>query len=137
LKNPQIVAKSYLSIDDPSVQNAILRGAERALKSEAENLLPQRLNLLASRSGFSFKSVKIRKLTSRWGSCSDNADIRLSFYLIQLPWELIDYVLLHELVHTRHLSHNREFWSAFTSVLPEARKLQKSIRAYNPRLIVR
>jgi predicted metal-dependent hydrolase len=135
LKNPKISVRSRLPLEHPSVQAAIVKAGERALRSEADNLLPQRLKLLAGRHGFNYKSLQIRKLTSRWGSCSNAKDIRLSYFLIQLPWPLIDYVLLHELVHTKHLSHSREFWSAFSSALPDARKLQKQIRAYNPRLL--
>lgn len=135
LKNPQIIVRSPLPMQSPSVQTAAIRASERALKIEASNLLPQRLDLLAMRHGFEYKSLQIRKLTSRWGSCSNAKNIRLSYYLIQLPWPLIDYVLLHELVHTRYLSHRKDFWTTFTEALPEARQLQKQIRGHNPRLM--
>src|SRR5213075_157516 len=97
VKNPHIVITSNLPLESVDVQAKAQKAAERALKVEAENLLPQRLKILAERHNFSYKDVKIRKLTSRWGSCSNAKNIRLSYYLIQLPWPMIDYVLLHEL----------------------------------------
>jgi hypothetical protein len=53
---------------------------------------------------------------------------------MQLPWHLIDYVLLHELVHTKHLHHGKDFWDEFKIALPEARKLQKEMHGYKPQV---
>jgi predicted metal-dependent hydrolase len=114
------------------VQAKTMAAAERALKAEAIKLLPQRLKLLALKNGFNYKDVRVRKLTARWGSCSSTKVITLSYYLIQLPWPLIDYVLLHELTHTQHMHHGSRFWDRFKQVLPTARMLQKEIRSYRP-----
>jgi predicted metal-dependent hydrolase len=51
---------------------------------------------------------------------------------MQLPWDLIDYVLLHELVHTEHLHHGAGFWQRFDQVLPGAKQKRKALRAYKP-----
>ena len=53
---------------------------------------------------------------------------------MQLPWELIDYVILHELVHTKHLNHSPEFWRALEELSPGARALQKKIKSHKPRV---
>jgi predicted metal-dependent hydrolase len=129
-----IEISSRLPFDDPAVQAKAAHAAEKALRKEAEILLPQRLAVLAKTHNFSYKQVKIRKLTSRWGSCSQYKTIALSYYLMQLPWQLIDYVLLHELTHTEHLNHGPDFWAGFERVLPGARGFRKEIRAYKPRL---
>jgi len=132
----KIIMTSTYPIENPSLQSSLLAACERALRQESTQLLPQRLEQLAQRQGYSYQEVKIRKLTSRWGSCSNAKSIRLSYFLIQLPWHLIDYVLIHELVHTQHLSHDKAFWRAFTEALPDAKKLQKEIRAYSPRILI-
>lgn len=106
--------------------------AEKALKKEAEHLLPQRLSYLANKHSFTYKEVRVRKLTSRWGSCSTQKIITLSFYLMQLPWNLIDYVLVHELLHTRHMHHGPAFWAEFEKVIPNARKLRKEVNSHKP-----
>jgi predicted metal-dependent hydrolase len=114
------------------VQKKALDASEKALRIEAEHLLPIRLNSLAKQYGFEYKNVQIRKLIARWGSCSSTKTITLSYYLIQLPWHLIDYVIIHELIHTKHMHHGKEFWDDFNNIMPNARSLQKEIRKYKP-----
>lgn len=130
----KITVTSSQPYEDESVQAITYAACERALKIEAQELLPNRLKEHASRHGYSYGKVRIRKLTSRWGSCTNRRDITLSYLLVQLPPELIDYVILHELIHTRHLNHGQDFWGAFTKALPNARALQKRIRSYHPRV---
>lgn len=115
-----------------SAQTAARNAILRALKKEAEQLLPQRLETLARQFGYEYKSVKIKQLKSRWGSCNNLKQITLNFYLMQLPWELIDYVILHELTHTEVLAHGPEFWKQLTKRLPNAKQLKKQVNAYKP-----
>ncbi len=135
VKPSEVIVYASLPVVHPSVQNKATEAGEKALKMESERLLPQRLEILARQHGFKYNDVKVRKLTSRWGSCSSRKNITISYYLIQLPWQFIDYVLLHELVHTEHLHHGKDFWDRFEEVLPGARKLRKSMREHHPRLI--
>lgn len=115
-----------------SVQSSAKQASLRALKQEARVLLPQRLDQLASQHGFSYQTVKIKNLRSRWGSCSQQKHISLSFFLMQLPWQLIDYVLLHELTHTKHLNHSQDFWQHLERQLPNSKQLRKELRVYQP-----
>jgi predicted metal-dependent hydrolase len=112
------------------VQKACERGAKRALHTEAERLLPQKLRSLALQHDFKFRGVEVKQLISKWGSCDQNQDITLNYYLMQLPWQLIDYVLLHELVHTEHLNHSQGFWKRFESIMPDAKKVRKELKSY-------
>jgi predicted metal-dependent hydrolase len=123
---------SNLPISDPAVQKKSIQAAERALKKEAETLLPLRLAELASRHGFKYESVRIKKLSSRWGSCSSDKVIALNYFLMQLPWQMIDYVLVHELIHTKHLNHSQRFWTDFETVLPGAKQVRKQMKTYRP-----
>jgi predicted metal-dependent hydrolase len=131
----EVVVTANLPYNTPAVQAAAHRAAERALKADAERLLIIRLRQLAQKHGYSYKDVKIKKLTSRWGSCSSDGKIALSIYLIQLPWNLIDYVILHELAHTRHLNHSRAFWDQVKQTAASAMDLRKQIRLYQPTII--
>jgi predicted metal-dependent hydrolase len=119
----------------PAVQQAAHDVCKRAARAEAEQLLPQRLNELASKHNLIFKSVSIRHLKTRWGSCSSRHDITLNYYLMQLPWELIDYVLVHELIHTQHLNHGTEFWRAVEATLPDYKQRRKNLKNYQPSLL--
>jgi len=118
-----------------ALNDTIEQACERALRIEAQNLLTERLRQLAIEHNYSYKEVKIRKLKARWGSCNNSGVITLSIYLVQLPWAMIDYVLLHELAHTRHMHHQQAFWNELKSRLPHVAELRKQIRAYSPTLL--
>lgn len=119
---------------DERVQLKARLVSERALNNEAKVILPQRVKSLSSLHNYSYKELKIRKLTSRWGSCSSHKVITLSYFLMQLPWELIDYVILHELVHTKYLNHSPRFWRALEGLVSGAKAKQKEIHAHKPRI---
>lgn len=121
-----------LSPNSTEVQKAAQTIAKRALRNQAENLLPKRLADLATKHNFIYNSVSVRQLKARWGSCSSKQDITLNFFLMQLPWDLIDYVLLHELTHTKAMHHGPEFWAIFDEALPGAKQKRKALKAYKP-----
>lgn len=117
---------------DPEVQRLAREASVRALRAQAERLLPQRLASLAETHGFTYSSVSVKRLKSRWGSCDQQANIVLNLFLMQLPWEMIDYVLIHELTHTNVLRHGPDFWQAMRTVLPDVAALKKTMRQYQP-----
>lgn len=121
-----------LSAGAPEVQQAANRAAVRALRAEAESLLPRRLAGLAEQHGFTYNQVTVKQMRSRWGSCDRHRNIVLNLFLIQLPWEQIDYVLLHELTHTEVLRHGPDFWQAMEKVLPDVKQLRRSLRSAQP-----
>jgi predicted metal-dependent hydrolase len=116
----------------PAVQRMAEEACVRALRRQAKRLLQQRLAYLAALHGFTYNEVAIKRLKSRWGSCDQHRNIVLNLFLMQLPWELIDYVLLHELTHTRVLRHGPDFWRAMSEVSPAATTLRKDLRAHQP-----
>lgn len=118
----------------PAVQKVAQQAGIRALRSQSEALLPRRLQQLASQYGFQYSSVQVKKLTGRWGSCDAQQNIVLNLFLMQLSWELIDYVLLHELTHTKFLNHGADFWNEFLRHEPRAKQLRKQIRQHKPML---
>jgi predicted metal-dependent hydrolase len=120
---------------DEQVQKTAERVAVKALTKQAERLLPQRLQKLAERHGFTYTSVEIRKLRSRWGSCNSRQEIILNCYLLQLPWHLIDYVLLHELVHTRIMRHGEPFWTELSQYVPDLDIVRKDMRRHSPTVL--
>jgi len=121
-----------LDSSDTAVQLATTKASIRALRTQAQQLLPIRLKELAGRENFDYKSVKIKHLKSRWGSCDQQGNITLNLFLMQLPWEQIDYVLLHELVHTKVMRHGPPFWQEMERVLPAARNHRRIMRNYHP-----
>ena len=100
---------------------------------EARKILSERLEYLSSIHGFSYNKVTIRNQKTRWGSCSSKNNISLNQKLIRLPQELIDYVLLHELVHTRIKNHGKEFWSEMDILVGNAKRLDKKLSQFKIR----
>lgn len=136
IKDQLVVVQYPAAIDptDPIVQDAVERAALRALLAESKKLLPQRVELLAQKHGYEYKSLHFKRLKSRWGSCDNQTNIIFNAYLIQLPWNLIDYVILHELAHTRVLKHGSEFWDEMRNTLPDVQQRRKDLRAHQPQL---
>jgi predicted metal-dependent hydrolase len=134
LSNTEVIIRhpAVLQPDNPKVQKAAAEASIRALRRQAESLLPQRLDSLALENSFTYNKVGIKRLRGRWGSCDQHANIVLNLFLMQLPWELIDYVLLHELVHTRVLRHGPDFWAEMANVLPNVKALRKQLKEYSP-----
>lgn len=117
---------------DPMVQAAAVRGSKKALQRQAEEVLPKRLMELSEITGLDYDSVSVRHLKSRWGSCSSNRHITLNYFLMVLPDALIDYVLVHELAHTRHMNHSREFWNLVGSYIGNLTAIRRQIRSHQP-----
>ena len=131
----RIYHPSNLNHADQSVQKAAEKASIRALKVQAEDCLPQRLADLSKMHGFNYRNVTIKRLKSRWGSCTDKQDIALNCFLMQLPWHLIDYVILHELTHTKVMSHGPDFWSELGQYVPNLKFIRKEIKSYRPVLL--
>ncbi len=93
-----------------------------------KEVLPLRTRELADRHGLKFKEVKVRKMKSRWGSCSAANVINLSSSLLLLPDHLADYVILHELAHTVHKDHSRKFWSYLDRLTGDSVSLRRELR---------
>jgi predicted metal-dependent hydrolase len=82
----------------------------RLLHQEAMQYLPERLSYLAEIHGLTYSGLKIRRMKSRWGSCTAQNSINLNTWLMMLPEHLSDYIILHELAHTLHRNHSPAFW---------------------------
>jgi predicted metal-dependent hydrolase len=86
--------------------------------------------MLAARHGFTYNRVFVRHQKTRWGSCSHKNNINLNARLVQLPQALMDYTILHELVHTRIKHHGPRFWEALSRYIPDSRALDRQLNAY-------
>lgn len=97
-------------------------------RRQAEAILVERVTRIAERHGYRFNRVAIRNQKTRWGSCSNRNDISLNIRLVLLPAELRDYIILHELVHTRVKNHGQDFWTEMLRVEPRAKELAARVK---------
>jgi hypothetical protein len=100
-------------------------------KVRARAILIARLNELAELHDFRFNKVSIRNQKTKWGSCSARNNISLNMNLARLPDELRDYVILHELLHTRIKNHNKNFWKELDGYVGRgAREHGRTLKTY-------
>ena len=94
----------------------------------AEVRLPQRVAVWRTRVGVDLPRVIIADHQKRWGSCDRTGTIRLNWRIIQAPMRLIDYVVVHELVHLRHADHGADFWRTLGVVMPDYERRREDLR---------
>ena len=97
-------------------------------KAAAGKKLTDRLYQLAGIHGFTCNRVTVRQQKTRWGSCSPKNTISLNIKLVLLPEVLSDYVILHELVHTRIHNHSRRFWAELDKYVQNSKAMAKQLR---------
>ncbi len=107
---------------------------QRIYRSVAKKILIPRTKILADRLGIIVKDIKINSARTRWGSCSSQKVINLSWKLIAADEELIDYVIVHELCHTRHMDHSREFWEMVGQIMPDYERRRHALHEASRRL---
>lgn len=99
-------------------------------KTEARKKIIGRLRQMVQEHGFTYNKVSIRNQRTRWGSCSGKGNISLNMKLVALPPELFDYVLLHELVHTRIHNHSKKFWTELDKYVSNGKAKAKRLVEY-------
>lgn len=97
-------------------------------KSAAKTYLPQRVNLFANSMNLYPKKLLYRKMSRRLGSCNCKQEITFNTMVMNLPPHLIDYVVVHELAHLKHMNHSREFHLLVQKYLPDANYLKQEIK---------
>jgi predicted metal-dependent hydrolase len=99
---------------------------------KAKKYLIERLDELCRQNGFKYNRIFVKSQKTRWGSCSDKNNINLNVNLVRLPDQLIDYVILHELVHTEIKDHSQLFWDELSKFVKDPKNLDKKLRQYTP-----
>lgn len=106
------------------------------LKRKAKKYLLQRVENLACRLGISYRKVRITSARKRWGSCSAKGNLNFTYRLIMAPPAVIDYVIIHELIHILEHNHSRKFWEKVSLALPDYKYCQQWLKENEYRLAV-
>ena len=122
--------------EEEGMQEWLIHVTEESLRYVARRVLPVRLAALAREHGFRYSEVAIHKTRGRWGSCTSKGKINLSLYLLLLPRHLQDYVMLHELCHTREMNHSARFWAQMDAVTQNrALVYREEMKGYDTRVV--
>ena len=103
---------------------------EKHLHRLAMEELPRRVLELAAQYECQVRRVVIRNQRTRWGSCSCHGAISLNWRLIQLPAHVRDYIIIHELMHLRHLNHSPRFWAEVEKSCPDYRTAEDWLKRH-------
>lgn len=102
------------------------------LREHADHYLPNRLDDLCTWNRLERPSVIVREQRKRWGSCDARGTLRINWRIVQAAVPLIDYVLLHELVHLQHPNHTRAFWAEVERLVPDYERRRQDLRRVGP-----
>ena len=97
-------------------------------KLQAQEIIIDRTKLLTEKLNFKPSSVRISGAIRRWGSCNSRRRLNFSWRLIMAPKEVIDYVIIHELAHLKHLNHSNAFWTEVKAILPDYKERVKWLK---------
>lgn len=126
----QEIRVGQLRMVGPFVHAELRTTIEGAMRREAGDVLPRRLQALGAEIGLSPRRITIRNQRTRWGSCSAKATISLNWRLVQVPDLARDYVLVHELCHLRHLNHSTAFWAMVRQYCPQHKAHESWLRQH-------
>ncbi len=113
---------------DLSDTKKVLHTYDSFYKHIAQKYFPQRVEYFSSRMNLSFTKIKYRKMKSRWGSCNMQKELTFNTQLIKVKKELIDYVIVHELAHIKHMNHSKAFHALVDSYLPDAKLHREALK---------
>ncbi len=120
--------KKIILACDQKKQELIYRKLQNWLVAEAETELLDRLYTISKKTKLTYSALQVRRQKRIWGSCSNDKKISLNARLLFLPSEHVDYVIIHELCHTRFFDHSTKFWNLVGSFCPDYKKLKSEIQ---------
>ncbi|NJO85447.1 MAG: M48 family metallopeptidase [Synechococcaceae cyanobacterium RM1_1_27] len=102
--------------------------------AQAQVVIPQRVEHYRHQLGVGMPPVLIRNPRKRWGSCNTKGELRFNWRIMMAPLQVLDYVVVHELCHLRHLNHSRQFWACVGSLLPDYQDRKHLLKQISHRL---
>lgn len=92
---------------------------ENWYRQQAAQVIKPRTSDLAEQNGFQFQTIRINGAKTRWGSCGPKGSLNFTWRLVMAPPEIIDYVIIHELVHLRVRNHSKRYWAEVKRIMPD------------------
>lgn len=92
---------------------------------QAKRILTEQVAHYAKQYGFTYKKVRVTSATTRWGSYSTSGTLSFPWRLVMAPMEMINYVVVHELVHSRFQNHSKDFWNGVAAIMPDYKERRK------------
>ncbi|MBI6117862.1 M48 family metallopeptidase [Salegentibacter maritimus] len=118
-------SKFKIIVPEDYSQNDIQKALQSFFRIKAEEKLTPRIKKWSRETGLNYDGLRFIQMNKRWGSCTPSNNIHINIDAIKLPWSLIDYLIVHELTHTRIKNHSKEFWLELSKHLPKWKELDE------------
>jgi predicted metal-dependent hydrolase len=116
---PDTLPTLRLGVAGNAKETQVRDAAQAWLMKQAKRVFTERLDHFAPQLGVTYSRLRLSSAGTRWGSASVDGTIRLNWRLIHLKMEMVDYVVVHELSHLRHMDHSANFWNVVAEVMPD------------------
>lgn len=104
------------------------RAVIQAYKLFARNYLTARTYEIARMMGLNPSAVKVNSAKTRWGSCSSRGSVNYTWYAVMADRDAVDYIIIHELCHMRHMNHSKAFWNEVRKWCPEFERMKDELK---------
>ncbi len=105
-------------------------------RDTARIVITERVNMYSREQNLPYHNMRITSAKTRWGSCSGENNLNFTWRLIMAPLDVIDYVVVHELVHTKEKNHGPAFWKSLKAIIPDAKKKQHFLKNHGPHFLL-
>jgi predicted metal-dependent hydrolase len=129
-KNGVYLKGNTLVIEDSHNKRSRAKILEQWYKLQAKLIFTGKADLLQKSMGVRYKNLTIRGQKKRWASASPSGNLSINWKLLLAPEPVIDYVLMHELAHLKHMNHSKKFWDYLAKFCPEWRESRKWLRVH-------
>jgi hypothetical protein len=117
----------HLSLSPAWREQPLAMALYQGLRTIAKHELKYRVQVQAHRTQLAINQVRVKDVTSRWGSCSEKRNVNLNWHLILLKPELIDYLIIHELMHLYEMNHGPRFWQWVEKYCPDYKRAEAEL----------
>ena len=121
----------------PEPEERLTEAEVRALADRAMAVLPPLAQAWAEKLGVRFGRITIRNQRSKWGSCSAQGNLNFNCLLMLCPEAVVEYVVVHELCHRKHMNHSPAFWAEVEKALPDYRTQEAWLKAHGTQILRR
>lgn len=104
-------------------------------KQQLECYILETLPILRAKTSLRPKSFKVRQYKARWGSCNNKAELSFNYLLMMVPTWVVDYVMIHEFCHLKHLNHSPDFWHLVETHMPNYKVAKQWLKTHQSQLI--
>jgi predicted metal-dependent hydrolase len=126
--------KRYQNTSELQQSKVIKRQVETWFKVQATELLTEKVDRFSRLLHLFPREIKIRQYKARWGSCNNHRQLSFNYLLLMTPEWVIDYVVIHELCHLKHLNHSRQFWLLVEHHFPRFKEAKHWLKIHQNQL---